>query len=396
MHLHGVYFRVSEFRGSAGAINPAVTGRMSVTERMSAFSTMTITWSPEKAGNWLFHCHFAFHLLPPAILEKGSIAALVPPVDDHATHANHALTGMSGLVMGVHVAPRRGERYTDADPPRRRLRLVALMDSGFPDTAPSLRFRLEELRRGGSRTEARLGFSPTIELTRGEPVSIMVVNAMREATTVHWHGIELESYYDGVAGFGGQGNRRSPIVAPRDSFEARFTPPRSGTFIYHSHINEVRQHAAGLVGALIVRDPGAATTNDYAFLLKAPRENPQANHLEINGNANPDTLVIPTGVPTRLRFISLAAFHPNATAILTSRVDSAALMVTDSLTQQWQPVAKDGADLPTTQRAIRPARQIVGMGETYDYVYTPSAPGHLRIEIRGGGNLLARIPIRVR
>jgi manganese oxidase len=400
MHLHGVYFRVDEFSAApAGMANAGAPGRMAVTERMPGFSTMTMTWSPDRAGNWLFHCHFAFHLLPPAILEQASIRALLPPADGHAQHANHAMTGMSGIVMGIKVEPKPGRAFTDADPPRRRLRLVAFSDSGFPDTAPSLRFRLEELRRGGQRTEAREGFSPTIELTRGEPVSIMVVNTMREQTAVHWHGIELESYYDGVAGFGGQGNRISPIVAPRDSFEARFTPPRSGTFIYHSHINEVRQHAAGLVGPLIVRDAGAPVVNDHVFLLKAPRSNPGANTpIEINGQVNPDTVVIPVGVPTRFRFISLAAFHPNAAFALTARRDSAATLAvgTDSLILRWQFVAKDGADLPEVQRVSKTARQLVSMGETFDFLYTPTTPGDLRIEVRGGALLLARIPIRVK
>jgi FtsP/CotA-like multicopper oxidase with cupredoxin domain len=398
MHLHGVYFRVDDFSGPPAAVaQQGPPGSMAVTVRMPALTTMSMTWSPEKAGNWLFHCHFAFHLLPPAILEQASFRALVPPADGHAEHTNHAMTAMSGLVMGIHVAPKPGEKFTDADAPRRRLRLVAFSDTGFPDTAPSLRFRLEELRPGGRSTEAHQGFSPTIELTRGEPVSIMVVNNMREQTAVHWHGMELESYYDGVAGFGGHGNRISPIIASRDSFEARFTPPRSGTFIYHSHINEVRQHAAGLVGPLIVRDAGAAVANDYAFMVKAPRSNPGANALEVNGQLNPDTVVIPVGVATRFRFISLAAFHPNAAFALSSRRDSAAVMAppADSAILQWVPVAKDGADLPVSQRVAKRARQVVGMGETYDYLYTPTAPGNLRIEIRGGANLVARIPVRV-
>ena len=39
-------------------------------------------------------------------------------------------------------------------------------------------------------------------------MSIMVVNHLTEPTAVHWHGIELESYFDGVAGFSGAGARR--------------------------------------------------------------------------------------------------------------------------------------------------------------------------------------------
>ena len=286
---------------------------------------------------------------------------------------------------------------TDADEPRRRLRLVAFADSGFADTVPSLRFRLEEPSTG-TRTAARVGFSPPIMLTKGEPVSITVVNTMSEATAVHWHGMELESYYDGAAGFGGVGNRISPIVAPRDSFEARFTPSRSGTFMYHSHVNEVRQHSAGLVGPLIVRDGTAPLENDHTIFIKAARANPALRQLEINGQANPDTIVFRVNTPVRLRFISLAAFNPNATVWLTARHDSSLANTSDSLVVQWRPIAKDGADLPATSRAPRLAQQLVSMGEAYDFEYTPTASGIMRIEVRGtgsNGRLLARVPVRV-
>ena len=333
MHLHGVYFRVDEFSGPPAAMASAgAPGRMAVTERMGGFTTMSMTWVPERAGNWLFHCHFAFHLLPTAVMEKGEAAAIAPPKEDHGPHTNHAMQGMAGIVMGIHVAPRSGEAFTDAEPPRRRLRLVAFADPEFADTTPSMRFRIEEGGASGSRREARPGFSPTIELTRGEPVSIMVVNTTREPTAVHWHGMELESFYDGAAGFGGQGRRISPIIAPRDSFEARFTPPRSGTFIYHSHVNEPRQHAAGMLGALIVRDAGASAADDHAFMVKADRANPLGNGpLEINGMLDPDTLVIPVGRPTRFRFMNLTMFHPNVRFILTARRDSVFQLPADSL-----------------------------------------------------------------
>ena len=56
----------------------------------------------------------------------------------------------------------------------------------------------------------------------------------------------------------GDSQRIAPAIAPGGSFEARFTPPRSGTFIYHTHIDEMRQQQAGLSGALLVVDDPAA------------------------------------------------------------------------------------------------------------------------------------------
>jgi hypothetical protein len=312
---------------------------------------------------------------------------------------------MVGLIMGINVADRPGVRSAGAPSPTRRLRLVASTDKGFPDSAASMRFVLEER---GKRVEAGTAFSPAINLTRGEPVSITVVNRLAQRTSVHWHGIELEdAYMDGVPGITGAGKRLSPTIAPNDSFEVRFTPPRSGTFMYHAHVNEVAQQQGGLVGALLVRDPGAAPSpDDHVFFLKGARLGPNAaNPLEINGTLNPDTIVMHVGRPARLRFMSLATVNPNATVWLTSRRDSSLINRDDAMVVRWRPVAKDGADLPAAARGERLARQIVGMGETYDFEYTPTQRGMLRVEVRTAnpppgfgappGQLLVRIPIRV-
>jgi hypothetical protein len=66
-------------------------------------------------------------------------------------------------------------------------------------------------------------------LTRGEPTSIVVVNRSGAPTAVHWHGIELDSYFDGVVGWGGVPGRTTPAIRPGRSFEVRVTPPRAGS-----------------------------------------------------------------------------------------------------------------------------------------------------------------------
>jgi FtsP/CotA-like multicopper oxidase with cupredoxin domain len=295
--------------------------------------------------------------------------------------------------MGVHVRPRNGETATREEGTRRRLRLLAIRDAGFPDSQPSMRFVLEER---GRRTEARSGFSPTIELSRDEPVAITVVNLLDEPLAVHWHG--LESYFDGVAGFAGSGQRLAPIMAARDSFEARFTPPRSGTFIYHSHVDEVRHHRAGLGGALIVRDgPRAPADEEHLFFIKSSRRPSEVSPMEINGMVDPDTIVLRVGRPYRFRFVGLAVGSPNATVYLTSRPDSSSLNLRDTMLVQWRTLAKDGADLPERERTLRPAQQVVSIGETHDIEFRPMARGELRLEVRppSAGRLFVRVPVRV-
>jgi hypothetical protein len=254
MHLHGVYFRVAQFRIPAPVSDRGVAGRMVVTQAMSPFSTLSMTWIPERVGNWIFHCHFQLHLLKPDSLP-------VPPAGNvaqqgHAAdHSNHALTGMSGLVMGIHVDPQPGAKPAQADAARRRLRLLVVRDPG-PDSAMSMRYIIEEK---GKRTEERPGFSPTLNLLKGQPVSITVVNQLGEATSVHWHGMELESYFDGVPGVSGEPTRLAPMIAPRDSFEARFTPPRG-----HLHLPFPRRRGAHARRGSARRDDRAGRPRDTA------------------------------------------------------------------------------------------------------------------------------------
>lgn len=393
MHLHGFYFRVDEFDGPlADYQGRPAPGQLAVTQLMTGFSGMSMTWSPDRPGNWLFHCHFAIHLEP-----KNSMGG-----DMDGAH----MRDMAGLVLGVEVAPRPGSAVVREPVAVRHLRLVAVADSSAgpgPDTLPSMRFVLEEQ---GRRIDSRTDISPDIDLTRGVPVSIMIVNHLTEPTSVHWHGIEVEdSYVDGVPGFSGAGNHLAPEIAPGDSFEARFTPPRSGTFMYHAHVDEVRQQTAGLEGALIVRDPDATVSpDDHVFFLKGQRFN-RSHPLEIDGQARPDTVVLHVGHVARFRILNLSTQTPTPTISLTARAGPASAQSSgrDSMLVRWTPIAKDGAQLPSTGQVARPASQLVTMGETYDFDFTPTQPGMLGLEvhstpppgIRIPRNLLIRVPIRV-
>ena len=259
-----------------------------------------------------------------------------------------------------------------------------------------MRFVLEE--RGQRRSE-RTGFSPTVNLSRGEPVAITVINRLATPTAVHWHGIELESYFDGVAGFSGANGLTSPIIAPGDSFVARMTPPRAGTFIYHSHVDELVQHRAGLVGALIVRAPGEDASHDLVWVLKSPHDRDRLAPTEVNGTENPDTTVMMRGQHYRLRLINITIGNPGATFVLTARPDSQTFRpADDSLVQRWRPLAKDGADLPPHVQNPRLGIQNVTIGETWDFELVPERRGNLRLEIWGDvgrKRLLSRVPIRV-
>jgi FtsP/CotA-like multicopper oxidase with cupredoxin domain len=409
MHLHGFYFSVDAVDGATNSLrNMEPPTAKVVTARLVGFTTMAMTWVPERAGNWLFHCHFAEHVAPHGALGGESPGPGVerigvwPAGTRHADAADHASTGMAGLVAGIVVKERKGTRVAATPAPRRTLRLVAVKDAGFADSEPSLRYVLAN--PGQRRVEAWPGMSVPLSLIRGEPVAITIVNTTTEATSVHWHGIELDSYSDGVAGFSGSGTKLSPLIAPGDSFVARFSPPRAGTFMYHSHVDEPRQHRAGLVGPLIVREPAADSALDVALLFKIARAHPSpirgavSPPFETNGKVDPDTLRLRVGRAYRLRLMALQSEYPAIEATITARADSSYTNPQDRQLEQWTPLAKDGADLPAGApgiRSARDARQLMSMGETYDFEFTPRRAGNLRLELRVGGRLASRTPIRV-
>ena len=310
------------------------------------------------------------------------------PAEQQMHVKNHALEMMGGLVMGIEVRPKSTVVARPNDGPRRRLRLVARVDSGGTDSEPAYGYVLQD---GTSTrpTRSPLLPGPTILLKRGEPVSITVVNELPEATAVHWHGIELESYFDGVAGFSGGSGKISPAIAPRDSFEARFTPPRAGTFIYHPHADEVRQQQAGLSGAIVVVDDLASydSGHNVVLLVSTPRRDADGGTVLLNGTNAPQPLEMRVGERYRVRLVNIHTARPSMIARL----------MRDSTVLTWRAVAKDGRDLPPDQATVRPAIQQSGNGETYDFEFTPTTPGGLRFTMSSGvGVLLVSMPILVR
>ena len=162
------------------------------------------------------------------------------------------------MVLGISVLERDGPSTAGAraaESSSRKLTLTLRAEANRYGDSPAYGFDLSE----GDAPEPAGAVSvpgPTIVLRRGQPVEITVVNRLTEGTAIHWHGMELESYYDGVHGWSGVGARLAPLIEPGGSFAVRFTPPRTGTFIYHTHLHDNRQLASGLYGALVVVEPG--------------------------------------------------------------------------------------------------------------------------------------------
>lgn len=88
--------------------------------------------------------------------------------------------------------------------------------------------------------------APTLRWREGDEVTIRVTNRLREATSIHWHGIILPYQMDGVPGISFAG------IPPGETFTYRFKVEQSGTYWYHSHSG--MQEQTGMYGAIVI-DP---------------------------------------------------------------------------------------------------------------------------------------------
>lgn len=90
--------------------------------------------------------------------------------------------------------------------------------------------------------------APTLRWREGDTVTLRVTNRLREATSIHWHGIILPYQMDGVPGISFKG------IAPGETFTYRFKVQQSGTYWYHSHSG--MQEQTGMYGAIVI-EPAA-------------------------------------------------------------------------------------------------------------------------------------------
>jgi FtsP/CotA-like multicopper oxidase with cupredoxin domain len=362
MHLHGFHFSV-DARGDQWrevASTPA-TRRLAVTELLNPSETMRISWVAKEVGNWVFHCHLMRHMswLQNAPLER-------EPDSHHAAGEGADLLG--GLVVGITVRPRAPS--SAAAGASRRLPLHIGMRRGVFGTEPAYGFVLQEGATPPAPDSVRFPGS-TLVLTRGEPTAIVVHNRADIALGVHWHGLELESRGDGVPGWSGVPGAVVPAIAPNDSLVVRITPPRAGTFMYHVHSEPGHELAQGLYGAFLVVEPGVPwePETDRFFLLGslgATRNAPPA----VNGWIAPVTEELRAGTNYRLRFMHISPDDQKRVQLLAGEEPVV-----------WRAVAKDGADLPSALAVPGPAVFTIGVGETYDFQWTPPHPGEFTLRV---------------
>ena len=392
MHLHGAFYQLLSLGDFESDTAFAPPDRQSVvTENLSGGHTMMLEWKPEHPGRWLFHCHFADHFSLGERVPNFRLASSSPSPDstESANHHDHdamaPMNDMAGLVLAVNV----------------KLAATSLQKLAAEGATHKLDLVIEPTAAGGeSRTfscSVREGkkivasedraMGPPIIVTRGEPTEITVLNHLDAPTTIHWHGLELDSYYDGVIG-GGDGNQITPAIAPGGSFTARFTPNRAGTFIYHTHAPDPNQLTGGIYGALIVLEPGQQfdPEHDKVLMIGSRDGTFFEKQLTLNGLEQPVPLTLSRGVKYRMRVINMA---PNLSADI--------LLGTKEHPASWRAIAKDGADLPSRLVKTSDASLHITSGEAYDFEFRSNVAGEIPLQVEnlvGHAKVVGRIVVQ--
>jgi FtsP/CotA-like multicopper oxidase with cupredoxin domain len=164
---------------------------------------------------------------------------------------------------------------------------------------------------------------PTLEATEGDRVRIVFKNELPEPSSIHWHGMELPFSQDGAAGY----NPYDPQlpVPPGKTHVYEFRLYQSGTLIYHTGFNMMKQDGLGLGGLFVIhpKNPQYIIDKDFAILLQTwnfspGNKNPNITAMEasfatFNGKTAPDIemMKVKQGELVRIRIGNLSLMaHP--------------------------------------------------------------------------------------
>src|SRR5690606_38181869 len=85
---------------------------------------------------------------------------------------------------------------------------------------------------------------PVLEFAEGDLAVINLINHMDVETSVHWHGLILPNFFDGVPYL------TTPPIMPGETFQYTIPFNQSRTYWYHSHT--MLQEQKGVYGAIII------------------------------------------------------------------------------------------------------------------------------------------------
>ncbi|SDS03104.1 hypothetical protein SAMN04487764_1283 [Gillisia sp. Hel1_33_143] len=100
---------------------------------------------------------------------------------------------------------------------------------------------------------------PSLNFQEGEYAVILVTNNMSVETSVHWHGMLLPNFYDGVPYVS------TPPIKPGETMRYEFAIKQSGTYWYHSHT--MLQEQSGVYGSIVIQPKEETLKYDKDLVL---------------------------------------------------------------------------------------------------------------------------------
>ena len=221
---------------------------------------------------------------------------------------------------------------------------------------------------------------PLLRARVGDRLIVRVHNELPDATTIHWHGLEVPAAMDGAE------VTQTPIE-PGASFTYDFVLPRAGLFWYHPHVDSAEQLFRGLYGALLVEDatepyfghPLLLMLHDVSLeadgTLSDPRETGylgdffgrEGDELLVNGRILPRVRARP-GEALRLRLVNTTSSR-HMKLVLPGHV--------------LHRIGGDGGLIPSTQSG---ESLLLVPGERADVVVIPIGASGTRLVLRDEGH----------
>ena len=361
--------RGSEGRRRADSLYTPTQQRLAVTEVVNPFQTMSLSWLPTRPATGSTIATTPDHLSQRELDTDRGISTNVLRIT-----CRTGRTRCSASCSAFSVAPNGPDRALDGDAARDSL--IMREKSNVYGEHPGYSFVLggtaAEATRMRCRSRGRRWCS-----RRDKPVAITVVNRAKDRAAVHWHGIELESYPDGVPGWSGRARtscRRSRQATRSRCDSRRRAPARSCTTRTSTSRHRSRPDCTGRSSSWSRASEFDPETRSHVVLR---RRRAGGNVVSVrsrtylmNGEAQPKPMDLRAGTTYRFRLINIADNGPLAISLgakATSR-------------STWRAVAKDGADAAGgRRRPSRPAMLMFDPGEIYDFEFTPTKAGTMAL-----------------
>jgi len=223
---------------------------------------------------------------------------------------------------------------------------------------------------------------PQIRVNEGDNVRIIVKNSLPDATTVHWHGLDIPWQADGVP------NITQEAIPIGGEFVYEFVADPAGTRWYHSHgkshTTAAQQLDMGLSGAFVIepKDPVYTYDREYTLVLdeweiQANGVNPSIAHVHGAGG-----MPGMSPIPDYNTFTINGRIFPYTDSLVVNENEKVLIRLVNAGTDAVHPMHLHGHNYEVVSRDGNPLpasldRNVLTLhpGETVDLLVTTNNPG---------------------